>query len=253
MPGVIDFSQLLGDLKTVQPCLDHRDHQDYLQTVTKQFNAEHYWFMMVKKKDLHVTKSGVQSDIFMNDYPVEFVDDYLKNNRFQIDPVIHAFLDSDSGVHAWDELFDRNRLVGREHKQLEWAAEFGIEDGISTTVHYGEYVGFLHLAKRNGVDFIFHDKNRFFLFTIASLLVSNKVAKLHDVDYQKSRYRLTARETECLHWAGKGKTIWETSRILGLSENTVREYLTKATYKVQATNKTEAVAKALLAGLIEIN
>lgn len=62
--------------------------------------------------------------------------------------------------------------------------------------------------------------------------------------------QLTPRESECLRWCSKGKTNWEISRILGLSERTVEHYLSRANRKLGTTTRSQAVAKALKDGLI---
>ena len=56
---------------------------------------------------------------------------------------------------------------------------------------------------------------------------------------------LTRREQEVLRWAAKGKTAWETARILGLSEKTVSFYISNAIAKLGAVTKTQAVATIL--------
>jgi len=65
------------------------------------------------------------------------------------------------------------------------------------------------------------------------------------------KFVLTPRELECLQWASKGKTAWETSQILAVSESTVIFHLRNATRKLNATNRVHAVTKALQASLIE--
>ena len=62
---------------------------------------------------------------------------------------------------------------------------------------------------------------------------------------------LSHREKECLQWAAAGKTIWETSRILKISERAVRLYLDIARHKLECLNKTQAVAKAVALGIVE--
>lgn len=62
--------------------------------------------------------------------------------------------------------------------------------------------------------------------------------------------RLTPREIDCLRWCSRGKTNWEISRILDLSERTVEHYLSRANRKLGTTNRTQAVARALKLGLI---
>ena len=64
------------------------------------------------------------------------------------------------------------------------------------------------------------------------------------------RITLARREKQALYWAGKGKTCWETAKILGLTERTVDFYLRNASHKLGAATKTQAVAKAIADGHI---
>ncbi len=64
---------------------------------------------------------------------------------------------------------------------------------------------------------------------------------------------LTQRESECLTWTANGKTSWEISVILGVSESTATFHLRNAGVKLKASNRAHAVAKALHLGLIEIS
>jgi DNA-binding CsgD family transcriptional regulator len=63
------------------------------------------------------------------------------------------------------------------------------------------------------------------------------------------RAKLTPRELECLQWISDGKTAWECSVILGLSEHTVRCYLESCRYKLNASSNTHAVSIAYQTGL----
>jgi len=62
---------------------------------------------------------------------------------------------------------------------------------------------------------------------------------------------LSHRERECLQWAAVGKSAWETSVILKLSERSVKFYLDQARHKLDCMNKTHAVAKAISLGLVK--
>ena len=61
---------------------------------------------------------------------------------------------------------------------------------------------------------------------------------------------LTEREKECLLWTAEGKTSWEISQILGISERTVVFHLNNATRKLDVVNRQHAVAKAISHGYI---
>jgi DNA-binding CsgD family transcriptional regulator len=63
---------------------------------------------------------------------------------------------------------------------------------------------------------------------------------------------VSARELDCLKWTAAGKTAWEASVILGISERTVRFHLNAAREKLKCTNTTQAVAKAIANQLIDL-
>jgi LuxR family transcriptional regulator, quorum-sensing system regulator BjaR1 len=84
---------------------------------------------------------------------------------------------------------------------------------------------------------------------LMSMFTHHQAIRLHELGKRKTinpAIRLTLRERECLQWAARGKTDWETSRILQISNNTVSVHIAKATKKMTATNRTEAVAKAII-------
>jgi DNA-binding CsgD family transcriptional regulator len=61
---------------------------------------------------------------------------------------------------------------------------------------------------------------------------------------------LTDRERDVLSWAGRGKSVLDTAEILKLSEDTVKSHIRNALKKLDATNKTHAVTKAIYLNLI---
>lgn len=62
---------------------------------------------------------------------------------------------------------------------------------------------------------------------------------------------ISRRELECLMLTAAGRTSEDMARILGLSIHTTNQYLTSAAAKLDAVNRTQAVAKAIRLGLIE--
>ncbi|MBY0227613.1 MAG: LuxR C-terminal-related transcriptional regulator [Hyphomicrobium sp.] len=61
---------------------------------------------------------------------------------------------------------------------------------------------------------------------------------------------VSARELDCLRWTAAGKTAWEASKILGISERTVRFHLNTAREKLNCSTTTQAVAKAVARRII---
>jgi DNA-binding CsgD family transcriptional regulator len=62
---------------------------------------------------------------------------------------------------------------------------------------------------------------------------------------------LSDRELSCLQWVAAGKTSWETSRILGLSERTINFHVRNACGKLGVNRRSAAVATALRGGLLK--
>ena len=61
---------------------------------------------------------------------------------------------------------------------------------------------------------------------------------------------LTQREREVLRWTAFGKTSDEIGMILGISARTVNFHVTMVLEKLEAVNKTQAVAKAVILDLL---
>ncbi len=61
---------------------------------------------------------------------------------------------------------------------------------------------------------------------------------------------LTTREKEVLHWLSEGKTGWEISHILELSEETVKSHIKKIFRKFNVCNRAQAIMRAKEVGLL---
>lgn len=62
--------------------------------------------------------------------------------------------------------------------------------------------------------------------------------------------RLTAREIEVVKWVAAGKSYWEIAIILGISERTVRHFMTNVRAKLDAVSNSQAIARAIAHRLI---
>ncbi len=63
---------------------------------------------------------------------------------------------------------------------------------------------------------------------------------------------LTPRERDILSWSARGKTYLDIAEILSISVETVKSHAKTSIQKVDASNRTHAVARALMLGLIDI-
>lgn len=71
------------------------------------------------------------------------------------------------------------------------------------------------------------------------------------VALSKKSNELTRRERECLLHSAQGNTAVKIAELLEINYNTVAFHLTNACRKLNAANRTEAVAIAIMRGLIQ--
>lgn len=62
--------------------------------------------------------------------------------------------------------------------------------------------------------------------------------------------QLRPREVQCLEWVLKGKTSWETAKVLGISERTVNQHLARAMTQLGVNKKQMAAIRAVQLGLL---
>ena len=69
----------------------------------------------------------------------------------------------------------------------------------------------------------------------------------------KNKVVLSTREKEVLNWLKQGKSSWDISVILGISESTVNYHVYNIMQKLEVVNRPQAVAVAVRLGLIDLD
>ncbi|GJE46375.1 response regulator transcription factor [Methylobacterium soli] len=87
-------------------------------------------------------------------------------------------------------------------------------------------------------------------FELLGVVVENRLRRRHDRFGAPSDIHLTDREREVLIWIARGKTSAEIAIILGLRERTINFHCDQAMKRLDVVNRTQAVAKAIVQGLI---
>jgi DNA-binding NarL/FixJ family response regulator len=86
-------------------------------------------------------------------------------------------------------------------------------------------------------------------FELLGVVVDNRLRRPNAGGLHGDAY-LTEREREVLTWVGRGKTSFEIATILGVRERTINFHCDQAIKRLDVMNRTQAVVKALAAGLI---
>ncbi len=186
----------------------------------------------------HNFKGFTKEEVFfMHNYPDEWKDHYFSNNYFEIDPANDA-ASSDQPIFKW--------TAAAESEVIRAASDFGICSGITIPIIEPGSPGFVSYASR---DKTMEDEMEIAAY-FASPYIYGATVNIIKFGAFNEEYSLTKREVECLKWVSDGKTSWEVSVILSISERTVLFHLTNIQKKLNTTNRLQSVAKSIVMGLI---
>ena len=141
-----------------------------------------------------------------------------------------------------------------EQNWLQSLIDQGFKELTVTPVHFADkrYFALSCLKRRDNPSPTAHFSSQ----TQAELLFcSHKLAQLCQdlglvTGLSQNNLSLTPREQQCLHWSAQGKSAIETAEILGIKQETVRSYIKSLLKKLNADNKTQAVAIGYELGLL---
>ena len=179
-------------------------------------------------------------------YSDEWLKKYLARNYFSCDPIKRARL-SGADFLRWSDTFARaEKKVEREY--IRQAREHDVYEGLTVGAqkHSSTLISFFSFI---GTDLASNERDEMMLRYLSPYLHEAMCRATPTASVAK-RSPLSERETEVLTWAMAGKTNWEISRILNISERTVKFHIQNVMVKLEASSRAHAVAIALGQGLI---
>lgn len=191
--------------------------------------------------------SFLEVERYMNvSYPLSWLALYQEHKFHLVDPIFQNHFEH-FGRQVWSETYKKVSTMA-ERKFIETSLEFDLADGIT--------LGERSSSGKGGSTFSFagneiakYSRHR----TILDLLATHLHSVLSKVFHEppSSLVSLTNREKEVLIWTKEGKTNWEISQVLKVSERTVVFHMQNAMRKLGARNRVQAMATALSLGLID--
>jgi len=178
---------------------------------------------------------------FLDGWPNRFNEHYSEQHFYTDDPIAahcrHTF-----DPFEWSEVRVDKREWPRAALVMGAAGEFGLRQGYSipifradelvdTVSMAGECPDFDQLAKR--------------AVHIIGLYAHAKAMSLIAKKQQTGPKLLSSAEREAMTWVAMGKSSWEISVILGISESAVIQRVDRAVKKLGAVNRTQAAVNAL--------
>ena len=185
--------------------------------------------------------------LLVSAYPAGWMDHYFEQDYGRIDPVALR-VQRDLSPFLWSESAP---FAGREDDEIVKrmfgeAGEFRLRAGF--TVPLITLDGAVAAVSLGGEDVDMPHAARGMISMISTFAIGRAIGIRDRKRHQ--RPGLTPREIECLKWAAEGKSEWEISAILHVSEHTADKHLANAHRKLGAANRGHAVALAIRWGFI---
>jgi LuxR family transcriptional regulator, quorum-sensing system regulator CviR len=249
MGSSLSRNDMAGILEIVHSCLRCESYQDFLTIILSlqrllSFEYAYVGLVTCANDGLLVPASHVQVN-----FPNEFFLEYIAKGHLQTDSLVREMRRT-RRLQSWP---DGWRRPG-QNKEI-----------ISLYKDFKKTKGYLH-----GSEAIASTKNEsLFCFSGPSLKKSERnsailehvIPHLHlGLSYARDknpahadRPVLSVREIEVLNWLKHGKSSWDISAILSISESTVNFHVKNITQKLNAVNRTQAVAIGARLGLIDMD
>lgn len=228
------YYDLIDSLKS---CDVREQGHEFLRVV-----ADHYGLAHVAYLGVNIPTLTDKIAFGVTTYDHRWVSRYIAEDYIRIDPVVRQGM-SQLLPLDWSTLHGKNRKTDQFFIE---AGEFGVGlQGLSFPIRGAHGETALFSVNTNDQQPVWEKRKarimrdmQIIAYQFHTLVLESEGVRFEDV-------ALTAREKECLKWAADGKTSWETGEILGIRSTTVEFYIEQARVKLNATNKVQAVAKAL--------
>ncbi len=226
----------------MQQLLDEHNEQqlfDIALSLAKQLGMDFMGFTIRR----HVATQSPQY-ILLNNFPGEWNTRYQQGDYVRIDPIaIHC-------QQSLQPILWNGDTFAETPQYREEAQSFGLRFGWSQAIHdVRGNQSMLSVLRANGpitpAEYLEKNCQTLWLCNLIHTLIVERIHPQKRVTYQ-----LSAREIEVLKWSAEGKTAADIACILDLSESTVNFHIRSVMAKMNTSNKTSAVVRAAMSGLL---
>jgi LuxR family quorum sensing-dependent transcriptional regulator len=187
-------------------------------------------------------RAAHQRQTYLDGWPDRFNEYYIEQEFYKHDPVVAMCLRS-NGPFEWSEApFDPEKDA-RAQEVMDAASSIGLKRGFAVPIYRAG--GLVDTVTMGGNFVELDSRAKRAIHLIALYAHSKALAVTSGGPPRPMRRALSAGEREALSWTAAGKTTWEISVILGVSEAAIAKRIKLATRKLGSANKTQAVVEAI--------
>lgn len=230
-----------GNLKSSQQIRD--DFVSFLKTIGVDYFI--FWDLMVPEY-YYLEKQSAYTN-----YPGFIMNYYIENGYFNIDPILETIENLDKEYFITrDVIADLEKtkeLTSLEKQYFYDLKSVGFDNGITIKIQDPICILGINSFSGNTEEIYLQNKD-----VIIHEFMSYRSA-LMSLLSKKPKIIFSEKERECLSLIAQGKTTWEISKIMDISERSVNTHINSFIKKLGASSRTHAVAIAIEKKLIKMN
>lgn len=196
------------------------------------------------------TASGAKVEKVESSYDANWRKQYDERQYAGVDPTVSHSLRSLLPFIWSDQMYDD---AGQQSFREE-AHHYGLLAGVTFPIQNKEGgVAMLSLSlSSTGAEARGHIQEMLMWGPLVATLAHEAMSKIikNSRDTSAQAPRLTKRENDVLQWIAAGKSSWEISKVLGISEHGVIHHVRNLLHKFDVTSRHQAVLKAISSGLL---
>jgi LuxR family quorum-sensing system transcriptional regulator CciR len=190
--------------------------------------------------------------IRLHNYPAEWVEFFDKNRLGVSDPIHRASQVTSIGFR-WNRVSTMIPLTPGDHAVLDRARTHGLGEGFTVPANVpGEAHGSCSFVAPSGEPIPDGKLPLAQLVGAFAFECARRLWRIRRGDTAPAP-RLTDRQRDCLLWVARGKTDWEISRILGISQETVIQHLKLGRERYGVQKRTSLLILALFDSTISFS
>lgn len=188
--------------------------------------------------------------IRLDNYPCAWEEELISRHDVAADPVHVASLRTNAGF-GWDELGELLPLSSSQRRILERSKHHGLGPGFTVPANVpGEPSGSCSFAVGHGRPL---PASRLTSAELIGVHAFRAARRIYGFGTAEAGPRLSRRERQCVRLVAAGKTDWEIAVILGISIETVHQYVKRARAAYDVVSRAQLVACGLRDALVSFD
>lgn len=189
------------------------------------------------------------SAIRIHDYPAQWVA-YFDTHQLAVSDPVHRASHVTSVGFTWADLPRLIAMTAGDQRILAMARAEGLGEGFTVPANVpGEARGSCSFANRAGKPLPADNLALAQLAGAFAFEAARRMWRARELGPMPHPV-LTDRQRDCLIWIGRGKSDWEVSRIMGISQETVVRHIKQARERYGVDKRTSLLVRTLFDGTI---